>query len=186
VLEQRAHYGSAATEIAICLSSVGVAFRRDRGVLEVSGEPTTLDALLPGPGQARYVDGAWLGRLTSREAVVLGSPQSLERWQTQFGTGLHRANAVLALIGPRAEQLLGEAGFVSAGDEVSVQRSRLFETDVVVLRESRTWLTVIAETTPADPVWNGLLRAGRPFGALPVGCDAIDRLTASRRFAATA
>jgi hypothetical protein len=183
--QRRADYGSAATEIAICLTRIGVALRPDLEVLELSGELVATVAVPSELGEARYIGGVWVGRLSAGEVIVLGSQPSLERWRIAFGTCPHRTNAVLSLIGPRAEQLLGETGFASTGEGVRLQRARLFETDVVVLRESRTWLTVIAART-ADPVSNGFLRAGRPFGALPVGRDAVDRLTASRRFAISA
>jgi hypothetical protein len=192
-----AHYGSVATEMAICLKGAGLALRPDLDAVEVTGEPVALadalasclDGLPPGPGEAQCVRGVWVGRVSARSALVIGPPLGLDRCIRTFGsalgvnvqTGSRNTTAVVSVVGPRAEELLGMAAVAAPANSL-VQSSRIAESDVVVLDQGRGWFTVAAPAASIGAVWHALLRAGRECGAMPVGCDAIDRLTASHRF----
>jgi hypothetical protein len=193
-----AHYGSVATEMAICLKAAGLALRPDLEAFELTGEPvalaellaSSLDALPPAPGEARDVGGVWVGRLGAAHAIVIGVPLALERMTRMLDRaavpgverGARDEAAAISLVGPRALDLLGVAGLVPAGERPTVNRARFVESDVVVLSHGRGWFTVVAPAASAELLWAALLSAGRSFGAVPVGCDAIDRLAASHRF----
>jgi hypothetical protein len=173
-----------------------VALRPDVDACELWGEPVTLteelagviDALPPATGEVRSIEGASLGRIAAGEAIVIGPPLAVDHWRTLLsavpGLVLDSANTVLSLVGPRAEDLLGEAGVGRSDDSLGITRARLVQTEAVLLRQGRGCFTVVAPTASADSLWHHLLRTGRSLGAMPVGCDAIDRLTASQRLAA--
>jgi hypothetical protein len=195
-----AHYGSVATEMAICLKGAGVALRPDIEAVQVTAEPVALadglasclEALPPGPGEARCFGGVWVGRLAARSALVIGPPPALDRCIRLFGLALgadvdtrsREATAIVSVVGPRSEELLGMVGVVTTANS-QIRLSRVAGADVVILDQGRGWFTVAAPAASIDAVWHALLKAGRDCGAMPVGCDAIDRLTASHRFSTT-
>ena len=192
-----AHYGSVATEMAVCLKGAGLALRSDLEAVEIRGDPvalaegltSSLDALPPVTGEALFVGGVWVGRLAAGHAIIIGSPLALDRSLRALRSTLVRAiecgsrdsTAVVSIVGPRAQDLLGATGF-TPGAGSRVESLRIEETDVVVLDQAPVWFTVTCPAAALGSVWHGLLSAGSEFGAMPVGCDAIDRLTASHRF----
>src|SRR5919198_1758877 len=84
-----AHYGSVATELAVCRKSVGLAVRTELRTLEVCGREPWLERLLtrtlggrvPPVGSAAVAGGTWCLRVDERPAPIVGPPGAVERWR---------------------------------------------------------------------------------------------------------
>ena len=97
------HYGSVATELAVCRKSVGMALRTELRVLEVAGREPWLERLLdralrghhPVPGEAAVVAaaGTWCARVGERTALVVGPPGRRRALAPRGPRGRHRAAA---------------------------------------------------------------------------------------------
>src|SRR5262245_40513034 len=124
-----AHYGSVATEVAVCRKSVGLAVRGELRVLEVCGREPWLERLLqrtlggrvPPPGSAAIAAGTWCCRVDDRRALVIGPAGAVGRWRRVAreavigGSPITAAEitddwAAVSLIGPKAPRLLAMAG----------------------------------------------------------------------------
>src|SRR4051812_9707383 len=83
------HYGSVATEVAVCRKSVGLAVRTELRMLEVCGREPWLERLLsralagrvPAVGTAAVAAGTWCLRVDERRALVVGPSGAVERWR---------------------------------------------------------------------------------------------------------
>src|SRR5258708_1857527 len=105
-----AHYGSPASEAAVCLSTVGIADRFDRTTLELRGAPTDLERALD--GLARLQVRSWHSRLTSRTAIVRCEQPDTAQCvnvlipvEGTVGIDMSDRYAAIGIIGPRAAQL---------------------------------------------------------------------------------
>jgi glycine cleavage system aminomethyltransferase T len=169
-----AHFGSATSEAAVCLSTVGIADRFDRTTLELRGAPDDVElamsrlALLP-------IRTSW-SRLKSRSAIVRcehgDTAKCLEALNPVEGTAaldLSDRYTAIGLIGPRAEELLASCNFQTQG------------TPPIVLRESNTAFEVLVPATEGPALWDRLLELGAPLRIACVGLDAIEHLAASHR-----
>jgi glycine cleavage system T protein (aminomethyltransferase) len=92
---------------------------------------------------------------------------------------LHRALAVLAVQGPRADEVLRAVGLPAGHDYMSFVEAELDGTPVVVCRTGYTGergyeLVCSADAAPA--LWDALLAGGEPLGMLPCGLGARDTL----------
>src|SRR4051812_13090905 len=123
-----AHYGSVATEIAVCRKSVGLAVRTELRILEVCGREPWLERLLaralaggvPAVGTAAIAAGTWCCRVDERRALVIGPSGAVERWRRVAreavigGSPISAAEltdawAPLSLLRPKAPELLAMA-----------------------------------------------------------------------------
>jgi glycine cleavage system aminomethyltransferase T len=195
-----AHYGSVATEVAVCRKSVGLAVRTELRILEVCGREPWLERLLsralggrvPAVGSAAIAAGTWCCRVDDRRALVIGPPGAVERWRRVAreavigGSPISAAEltdawATLSLIGPKASRLLAMAGVedeLALGDVRSVV---LEGAPAFVLRAGADhWLTLI-DADAAPEACHALLEAGRTVGLSLVGCEAVGRLAAAAR-----
>src|SRR4051812_13751113 len=124
-----AHYGSVATELAVCRKAVGLALRGELRILEVCGREPWLERLLarplggrvPAVGTAAIAAGTWCLRTEHDRALVVGPSGAVERWRRVAreavigGSPISAAEvtdawAPLSLIGPKAPRLLASAG----------------------------------------------------------------------------
>jgi glycine cleavage system aminomethyltransferase T len=195
-----AHYGSVATEVAVCRKSVGLAVRTELRILEVCGREPWLERLLsgalggrvPAVGSAAIAAGTWCCRVDDRRALVIGPSGAVERWRRVAreavigGSPISAAEltdswAPLSLIGPKASRLLAMAG-VSGELAVGDVRSVLLEgAPALVLRAGADhWLALI-DADAAPEACHALLEAGRTVGLSLVGCEAVGRLAAATR-----
>lgn len=167
-----AHFGSAASEAAVCRGRVGLAERSDRTTLEVRGRCENVDAALAGLAPLGH-RAAWTrlspGRAIVRcegdaedacaSAMVASDAISISDSSGEF--------AAVALIGPLAEDALRAA----AVDE---------QTDpVIVLHQGRGYVELLVARSYGPAMWNRLLEAGAPFGIACVGLDALEHLAVS-------
>jgi glycine cleavage system aminomethyltransferase T len=190
-----AHYGSVATEVALCVKRAGLVERPELSVLELTGQEPFVDhvldralgALAPVSGRATGVGGTWCARPSGGRALVAAPEASLARWRdlarrsilggTRLTCRAVPSTAVVSLVGPRAAKVLQAAGLphdLPAGGAADAPYA-------VVVREVADHFLVFAEAVPGRSAWAALLEAGRPLGLAPVGHDALDRLAAALR-----
>jgi glycine cleavage system aminomethyltransferase T len=169
-----AHYGSPAGEAAVCRSTVGIADRSDRTTLELRGAPADVELALSRVVRAQIRN--WWSRLTARSAIVrceqADTARCLEALIPVEGTvevELSNRYAAIAVIGPRAVELLAACAF-------KAQR-----TPPIVLREAEMAFEVLVPSAEGPARWEELLAVGVPFQIACVGLDALAHLAASRR-----
>jgi glycine cleavage system aminomethyltransferase T len=194
-----AHYGSVATEVAVCRKSVGLAVRTELRILEVCGREPWLERLLartlagrvPAVGSAAIAAGTWCLRVDERRALVVGPSGAVERWRRVAreavigGSPISAAELTdlpVSLIGPKAPRLLEMAGLATAGVPVGGVVCGEVEGDpAVVLRAAPDhWLALLA-ADGASAACHAVLEAGRTVGLTLVGCEAVARLAAAAR-----
>jgi glycine cleavage system aminomethyltransferase T len=195
-----AHYGSVATEVAVCRKSVGLAVRTELRILEVCGREPWLERLLaralggrvPAVGSAAIAAGTWCCRVDDRRALVIGPSGAVERWRRVAreavigGSPISAAEltdawAPLSLIGPKAPRLLAMAGVEADLPVGGVHVGSLEGAPALVLRAATDhWLALI-EADAAPEACHALLEAGRTVGLSLVGCEAVGRLAAAAR-----
>jgi glycine cleavage system aminomethyltransferase T len=195
-----AHYGSAQSELAVCLTSVGLADRSDLGVLELRGDRELLDRALSdrlgdpplAPGSARRLRSVWYLRLDARHTLLVGPHAALASGPA-IGRGRDRVDLphrdigaalrIVGIVGPRAARLVAAAGLpgelaIGAIDSGAGAGAR-DGVVVALLRESQRRYLVLVRAEVADAFWARLLAAGEPLGAAFVGHDALTLLNAS-------
>ena len=196
-----AHYGSVATEVAVCRKSVGLAVRTELRILEVCGREPWLERLLaralagrvPAVGTATVAAGTWCLRVDERRALVVGPSGAVERWRRVAreavigGSPISAAEltdlrVAVSLIGPKAARLLQITGLAGFDLPVGgVAFGAVEGTAAVVLRVSPDqWLAVL-DADGASAACHALLDAGRTVGLTLVGCEAVGRLAAAAR-----
>ena len=147
-----AHYGSAATELAVCVKGVGLAFRSDLDTLALSGHPAWLDHVLgkalggriPQTGSATAMAGALCCRVDAEHAVVVapaarpragGASRGRRSWsatRSPSPTG-RRTSPCSRSSGRAARRLLASAGLT--GEPADVRDGALAGVPVVLVRE---------------------------------------------------
>ena len=155
-----AHFGSVATETAVCRRSVGLADRFGRRVtLDVRGPQDSLDTLL------ERIPGV---RLAAQHALLrcehddtLGLDDDLLAADV---TGEHVA---LALVGPRAGNVLALARLAAAPFKA------------IVLNDPDGY-EILVPRRSGEQAWLHLLQSGRPLGLACVGFDALEHLAVAR------
>jgi glycine cleavage system aminomethyltransferase T len=196
-----AHYGSVATEVAVCRKSVGLAVRAELRILEVCGREPWLERLLaralagrvPAVGTAAVAAGTWCLRVDERRALVVGPSGAVERWRRVAreavigGSPISAAELTdlrvpVSLIGPKAARLLQLAGLDGFDVPVGGVASGSVEgVAATVLRVSADhWLAVL-DADGAPVAFRALLAAGRTLGLTLVGSEAVGRLAAAAR-----
>jgi glycine cleavage system aminomethyltransferase T len=196
-----AHYGSVATEVAVCRKSVGLAVRAELRVLEVCGREPWLERLLaralggrvPVVGTAAVTAGTWCLRVDERRALVVGPSGAVERWRRVAreavigGSPISAAELTeqqvpVSLIGPKAARLLQIAGLAGFDLPVGgVAYGAVEGAAAVVLRVSGDHWLALLDADGASAACHALLEAGRTVGLTLVGCEAVGRLAAAAR-----
>jgi glycine cleavage system aminomethyltransferase T len=191
------NFGSAATELAVCVKRVGLAVRSDLDTLELAGsEPwlahflaEALDGREPSPGHATRAAGTWCCRVAPDRAVVIGPWSAAARW-TRFVreaivtgaaigcTDRSEAASALTLVGPRATRLLDDAGLPEL-PVAGVIESWFAGGPVLLLREAADRFLLVLDSERAVDAWQELFEAGRALGLSMVGTEALERLAAA-------
>jgi glycine cleavage system aminomethyltransferase T len=170
-----AHFGSAASETAVCLRTVGIADRSERTTFELRGAPGDVDEALAALGRSEAT--AWWARTTARTAIVRceyvdapGCGAAVRVAEGTLAIDVSSRYAAIGVIGPLAEDLLRAATFDDGGGRPTV------------MRDGQGALELLVDAREAERVWARLLEAGAPFRVACVGLDALEHLAASHRF----
>ena len=195
-----AHFGSAATELAVCVKRVGLAVRSDLDALEIAGARAVARALprgrrsaagRPAPGEAVRTAGSWCCRVAPDRAIVIGPWSAAARWAGIVRHAVVTGAAVdctdrsdsataLTLVGPRAARLLDDAGLEPDLDCGRCARE-------LVRRLPRRWccarpaIASCSCSTPSTRSTPGRSSStsGRALGLSMVGAEALERLAAA-------
>ncbi|MEA2320624.1 MAG: Aminomethyltransferase folate-binding domain [Solirubrobacteraceae bacterium] len=195
-----AHYGSVATEIAVCRKAVGLAFRTELRVLELAGREPWLERLLsrahggidPRPGTAAVAAGTWCCRLDQHHALVVGASGAVERWRRVAreaviggspitATELTDAWSPMSLIGPKAGRLLDVAGLPTDLPVHGLRTTTLAGVETLVLRTAADHWLLLVDSAGDSEACHALFEGGRPVGLSLVGSEAVGRLAAAAR-----
>lgn len=200
-----AHYGSAAGELAACVSAVGLADRSDLAKLVLEGPPEQLRHLsgrLTGhevaSGGAVVSGGAWWCAESPERMLVICDAGRGDRLHAMLHARVARRSAVtltdrstelaaLAVVGRRASALLAELGvYGESGDPRHVPPFTAHAgtgADVLWLLESDDKALALMAAADAPAVWHTIERAGQRFGLCAVGQEALARYALIRRIA---
>lgn len=194
-----AHYGSAATEVAVCIKHAGIVQRPELSVLELRGPDvwlehmlaTALGKLAPAARSAAQAGGAWCARPAADRALIIAPQSSIGRWRHvvqrsivsggRVSCGELRGMSAASLIGPRAARVLADAGMCGAMLPGATVPGLLGAAPAVVVCEAADRFLVLVEAGAEDSAWRKLGAAGAPLGLGRVGHDAYDRLSAASR-----
>ena len=91
----------------------------------------------------------------------------------------HTTHAVLAVQGPKADEVLEAVGLPTGHEYMSFVEADLGGAPVVVCRTGYTGergYELVCENDAAPALWDALVAAGEPFGMLPCGLGARDTL----------
>jgi len=195
-----ANFGSAATELAVCVKRVGLAVRSDLDALEIVGsEPWlahflegALGGEIPAPGEAVRAAGSWCCRVAPDRAIVIGPWSAAARWAGIARHAVLTGAAVdctdrsegataLTLVGPRAARLLDDAGLESDLPVGGVRESWFAGASALLLREAGDRFLLLLDAHSAVDAWQELFEVGRALGLSMVGAEALERLAAAPR-----
>ena len=190
-----ANFGSAATELAVCVKRVGLAVRSDLDALEIVGSEPWLTHFLggalgadpPAPGAAVRAAGSWCCRVAPDRAIVVGPWSAVARWAGIVRHAIVTGAAVdcsdrsgsataLTLVGPRAAQLLTDAGLEPELQVGGVLESWFAGTAALLLRETGDRYLLLLDAESALDAWQELFDVGRALGLSMVGAEALERL----------
>ena len=193
-----AHFGSTATEVAVCVKRVGLAVRSDLAALDVVGpEPwlaqflaDTLGRQVPSLGRARQIAGTWCCRVASDRATVIAPWSTTARWtriaRDAIVTGTpiactdrSESATALTLVGPRVAQVLDDVGLHNDLPVEGIHEGWFADSPALLLRESADRYLVLVDSEQAGNAWRELLDAGRSLGLSMVGTEALERLAAA-------
>jgi glycine cleavage system aminomethyltransferase T len=193
------HYGSAAGELAACVSRVGLADRCELRKLALEGPPQALKQVVSAltgmalaPGGALGTGTAWWCAPTSQRVLVLAEPSDGERLAGRIRRlgarhpelrirDLSQAWGAIAIVGRQSGDVLARLGVYGAtGDPRSVAPvsvRRIAGAEVTWLLQSDHRALGLMGHRQAPAVWHALHAAGRSFGICAVGHEAIARYT---------
>jgi glycine cleavage system aminomethyltransferase T len=195
-----AHFGSAASEAAVCLRTVGIADRSERTTIELRGAPGDIEEALAAHDRASRRGSrppcrrvrrteealaalgppdatAWWARTTARSAIVrceyADAPQCAAAVLSAEGAldiDFSNRYAAIGVVGPLAEDLLQAANFDDGDGQP------------IVMQDRQGALELLVDASDGARVWTRLLEAGAPFRVACVGLDALEHLAVSHRF----
>jgi aminomethyltransferase len=181
------------------VSHLGKARVRGAGARELLDGTLTNDLSRIGPGQAQYTlccDDATGGiiddlivYLQSDDDVLLvpnaaNTAEVVRRLAAAAPAGVqvddeHTAYAILAVQGPRSDEVMDGAGLPHGHDYMTFVEARLDEAPVLVCRSGYTGergYELVVPTAAAGALWDALMAAGEPLGLVPCGLGARDTL----------
>jgi glycine cleavage system aminomethyltransferase T len=205
-------YGSAAGELAACVSRAGIADCSQMTKLELIGTSDATAELVrrvtgsvPAPGGVLHAGGAWwcgadvCDHGGANRVIVLCEPQRGARIQSLLSARTARLAAVelhdrsrewsaIAVVGAAAASVLKALGvFGPCGDPRHVPpftSGRLGGVDTLWLLVSDRHAIALVSRPDADVAWHEIERAGRPVQICCVGQDAVARFALLQRRAA--
>ena len=192
------NFGSAATELAICVKRVGLAVRSDLDALEIVGAEPWLTHFLqesvggraPVPGEAIRTARSWCCRVAPDRAIVIGPWSAAARWAGIVRHAVVTGAAVdctersdsataLTLVGPRAARLLDDAGLEPDLPVGGVRETWLAGSSALLLHEAGDRFLLMVDADHAVDAWQELFDVGRALGLSMVGAEALERLAAA-------
>ena len=195
-----AHFGSAATEMAVCVKRVGLAVRSDLDALELSGPEPWLSGFLtaalgqevPSPGRAARAAGTWCCRVAPTRAVVVAPWSATARWRRFVReasvtgspvacTDRSDSATALTLVGPRVDRLLRDVGLEPDLPVNGVREGWFAESPALLLRERPDRYLIVVDADCAGAAFAELFAAGGEVGLSMVGAEALERLAAAPR-----
>jgi glycine cleavage system aminomethyltransferase T len=193
------HYGSAAGELAACVSRVGLGDRSELGKLALEGPRRTLERVVSNltgmalaPGGALRTGTTWWCAVTSERVLVLTEPGDADRLAVRIRRlGVRHPDlrirdlsptwSAIAIVGRQTGEVLARLGvYGAAGDPRSVAPvsvRRVTGVEVTWLLQSDHRALALMGHRHAPAVWHALHAVGRPFGICAVGHEAISRYT---------
>lgn len=194
-------HGSAAGELAACVSAVGVADCSQLTKLALDGPAPLMQALTRrlastelAPGGTVATEQTWWCAPTATQIVVLGEPdggsagggrlwarvRAAAAEYPEVAVTDHTAGwATLAVVGRRAPELLASLGvYGSSGDPrraAPVAMRRVGSTSGLWLLCSDTRALAALPRAAAPALWRTIERAGRALGICAVGQEALAR-----------
>jgi glycine cleavage system aminomethyltransferase T len=192
-----ASYGSAAGELAVCVSAVGVADCSELTKLVVRGPSPQLGQLTRRltstevrPGGAVLAAGAWWCAESPERMVLLCDPRLGDRLVAAVHARVAGRSALvledrtrdwaaLRVVGRRARPLLAQLGvYGESGDPRQVPpvtNRPVAGVDALWLLESDHGALALVPRAVAASVWRAIEHAGQSFGICAVGQEAIAR-----------
>jgi len=181
------------------VSHLGKATVEGPGAADLVNRTLTNDLGRIGPGKAQYTlccDDAsggivddLIAYLYADDRVLLvpnaaNTAEVVRRLQAEAPDGVtvtdrHRDLAVLAVQGPRADDVLAAVGLPTGHDYMAFVEAELDGAPVVVCRTGYTGergYELVAPNEVAGTLWDAILAAGEPHGLLPCGLGARDTL----------
>jgi glycine cleavage system aminomethyltransferase T len=195
------HYGSAAGELAVCVSAVGLVDRSDLTTLALeapSAQLAQLASRLAGgeiaPGGALDAAGAWWCGAAADTLVVVCRRDVRRRLIEALRVhAAHQVSlrvlsvdyATVGLLGPQTPQVLRALGVYGAGGDpravAPFGRGSIAGAGAWWLLESDRSALVLVDRDHAGEAWRAIERAGRPFGLSCVGQEAAGRYSLLER-----
>jgi hypothetical protein len=166
-----AHFGSASSETAVCVSTVGLADRFDRTTLELRGAPTDIEAALE--QAALSAPHVRCVKVSPRDAIVRcnhvdGDMCVAGLIDTDVAVEITERFAAIEVIGPRAAQLI-RAAILELPDRV-----------VIAIAPDSDTYELLIERGDGPALWSCLLAVGASVSVACVGLDALTHLAAAR------
>jgi glycine cleavage system aminomethyltransferase T len=191
------HYGSAAGELAVCVTAVGLVDRSSLTKLVIEAPPASLSYLtshLAGgevaPGGALHGGGAWWCGDAPNRVVVLCEPATGHRLVDRIRMHamhqvVHRVRnqsadlAAIGLLGPSAKHVLSALGAYGPGGDPRMAApfapGTIGAIEVSWLLASDRSALALVRSEAAAEAWRLIEAAGRPFGISCVGHEAAGR-----------
>ncbi len=196
-----ADYGSTASEVALCRGGVGIADRSELVKLELHDQPDALARLVqrhvgisPVAGvPVRTGEGTHWCLQEDGRLLILADPCQGERLLRVLESSTQRtgakpldvsaALAAIALVGPRAPELLAAAGAGAAElpPEPGFATVLLEDEPALLLREAGSQFLAVVRAGAAVELWRALHDAGRELDAGCVGSLALAQLAVGTR-----
>jgi len=168
------HFGSSTSEVAACLTSVGISDRSRRATLEVRGTPLEVSLAVESLKEC-YVN-AWWAEVGNGRVIVRSEPEDggavqacLEPFTGVTVTDVACLYAAIGLIGPLARDVLKASGPGAPGVEV------------FVVDDAPDRYELLTPVAAGPAMWDRLLRAGAPMHIACVGFEALEHLHAAHR-----
>jgi glycine cleavage system aminomethyltransferase T len=199
------NYGSAAGELAVCVSAVGLVDRSDLSTLVIEAPASQLARLTAriaggtvAQGGALQASGAWWCGAAPERIVVLCEPHLAARLQARLRDhAVHYAALTvkdasqecvpIEMLGRAAGRVLralgayGDAGDPRQASPFATRTIAGIDTHVLLASDNRALLLV--PTNSAAALWQAIERTGRPAGISCVGLEAASRYALLQRAA---
>jgi glycine cleavage system aminomethyltransferase T len=185
-------FGPLAGELSVSRAAAGLADLSSIGKFEVTGPAADFAGLDPAgrdlrPGRTVRVEGTWWCPVSPETLLVLCAPAGRDRVRGDLieltdgsdlrVTDVTSSRVSLALLGPRAAQVLARAG-VGCVPRGAVRLASIAGIPTLVLHEHELRWLLVAPADDGPALWDAVSGAGAPIGLAYVGADALHHLEA--------